>query len=200
MSVYQWMLQYSRNLTAALPVVLGSYTAQLNGSSAVTVSWTTVSEINNHHFIVERSSDGTHFSAIDTVAATNQANGSSYSYVDTNPFAGNNFYRLVQVDNDGKTTYFAVLKMVLSGGQQMALRLSPNPVVSSVMLQLSHPETGDLHVVLSDIQGRVLRSWKFSKPGIYWQQTLDLGNIPTGTYTLRLRGATIMETQQFVKQ
>ena len=200
MSVYQWMLQYSRNLTSALPVVLGPYTAQQTGSSAVTVSWTTTSEINNNHFTVERSLDGINFSALGTVAATNRANGDSYSYVDATPAAGNNFYRLVQVDNDGKTTYFNVLKVVLSGSQQMALRMSPNPVVSSVMLQLSHPETGDIQVVLSDMQGRVLRSWKFSKPGIYWQQTLDLGNIPTGSYTLQLRGATLREIQQFVKQ
>lgn len=198
-SMYEWMLQYSRNLTA-LPVVLGSYTAQLTAPSTVTVSWTTVSEVNNKYFILQHSSDGITFSAIDSVSATNHQNGYSYSDVDSHPSAGNNYYRLVQVDIDGKTTYFDVLKVVVSNSPQSGLRISPNPVVSVVMLQLSHPETGDLQVVLSDIQGRVLRSWKFSKTGISWQQTLDLGAIPKGSYTLQVRGTSLRETQQFVKQ
>jgi len=95
------------------------------------------------------------------------------------------------------TTVFLV---VVSNTGQSSLRVSPNPAVSMVTLQLSHPETGDVQVILSDIQGRVLRSWKFSKTGISWQQTLDLGAIPTGSYSLQVRGTTLRETQQFVKQ
>jgi len=200
LSMYQWMLQYSRNLASALPVVLSAYTARLTGESAVTISWTTASEINNKYFIIERSSDGIAFSGIDTVSAANHQNGYSYSYVDNRPSTGNNYYRLVQVDADGKTTYFDVLKVVVSNTAQNSLRISPNPAVSMVTLQLSHPETGDLQVILSDMQGRVLRSWKFSKNGISWQQTLDLGGLAAGSYNLQVRGTTLRETQQFVKQ
>lgn len=200
LNAYQWMLQYQRS-AAALPVVMGAYTAQLTGPSTVAVNWTTTSELNNKQFILQRSSDGIAFSAIDTIAATNYANGASYTSVDNHPLSGNNFYRLVQVDIDGKTTYFNVLKVTVTLTVQTGLKISPNPVSSTTLqLQLSHPETGDLQVVLSDMQGRVLRNWKFSKPGIYWQQTLDLGNIPAGNYTLQLRGTTLRETQQFVKQ
>ncbi|MBS1565718.1 MAG: T9SS type A sorting domain-containing protein [Bacteroidetes bacterium] len=200
LNIYEWMLQYSRNLTSALPVVLSSYTAAASGPSSVTVNWTTSSEINNDHFVVEHSTDGISFMAIATIQSGNHPNGSSYSSVDANAAAGNNYYRLVQVDIDGKTTYFDILKITLSGSATTALRLSPNPVLSMTTLQLSHPETGFVQVILSDMQGRVLRSWRYSKPGIYWQQTLDLSGVPAGTYTLQVNGNTIRETQQFVKQ
>jgi len=200
LTVYQWMLQFQRNGSAALPVVLSAYTAELSGPFAVTVSWTTSSEINNRSFILEHSNDGVSFYAIDTIAGTNQATGHTYSYTDTHPSAGNNFYRLVQVDFDGKTTYFNILKVAVANTVQNGLRISPNPAGSMLQLQLNHPETGDVQVILSDMQGRTLRSWKFNKSTPVWQQTLQLGSIAAGSYTLQVRGTTILEVQQFVKQ
>jgi pimeloyl-ACP methyl ester carboxylesterase len=200
LNIYQWMLQYQSAVTNALPVTLGDYKAYASGSGSVTVAWTTLTEVNNKYFTIDRSSDGSTFTTIDTVAATNLASGHSYSFIDANPFKGNNYYRLSQTDFDGKTTKFDVLKVATTVSVQSGLHISPNPVSNVVHLELQHPETGYLQVILSDMQGRVLRSWKFDKQTSAWQQSIELGNLPAGNYTIQLRGTTIREVQQFVKQ
>ncbi|HSC39038.1 MAG TPA: T9SS type A sorting domain-containing protein, partial [Chitinophagaceae bacterium] len=200
LNIYQWMLQYQSAVTSALPVTLGDYKAYASGSGSVTVAWTTLTEVNNKYFTIDRSSDGSTFTTIDTVAGTNLASGHSYSFVDANPLKGNNYYRLSQTDFDGKTTQFNVLKVSTAASVQSGLRISPNPVSNFVHLELQHPETGYIQVMLSDMQGRVLRSWKFDKQTSAWQQSIELGNLPAGNYTIQLRGTTIREVQQFVKQ
>jgi len=181
-------------------VTLGDYKAYASGSGSVTVTWTTLTEVNNKYFTIDRSSDGSTFTTIDTVAGTNLAGGHSYSFVDANPLKGNNYYRLSQTDFDGKTTQFNVLKVSTGASVQSGLHISPNPVSNFVHLELQHPETGYIQVMLSDMQGRVLRSWKFDKQTSAWQQSIELGNLPAGNYTIQLRGTTIREVQQFVKQ
>ena len=129
LNVYQWMLQYQ--LSAALPVVLGEYTASMNNTSGVTIKWNTLSESKNKNFIVERSLDGSVFSLLENVVAANGPSGHEYSVVDNKPTPGNNFYRLAQVDMDGKTTYFSVLKVIVPvSDNQRFFHLSPNPAIN----------------------------------------------------------------------
>jgi hypothetical protein len=199
-NVYEWMLQFTRGADVPLPVLLGEYKAALTGESTVTISWNTLAEINNRHFVLERSPDGANFTAIDTIAATNQAAGSFYSAVDNNPERGNNFYRLSQVDNDGKTTYFKVLNVVVPTVVKNYFRVSPNPAQSTVQLNWMHPETGTLQVILSDMQGRVLRQWKFDKQSSIWQQSLDVSSLAPGNYTIQLLGNTVTQVQRLIKQ
>ena len=199
LNVYQWMLQFTR-ATTALPVVLGSYTAQLTGPSAVTISWTTTAEVNNKSFQIERSADGLVFTSIGTVTATNDPTGHAYSFIDQAPLKGNNYYRLSQTDLDGHVTYFSVLNVTVTSSLTQGLRMSPNPVSGSIQLILTHPEMGPLSVALYDIQGRMLRSWQFDKERQVWQQTIDVGTIAPGAYTIQIKGNTIREVRQFVKQ
>jgi hypothetical protein len=141
------------------------------------------------------------FSLLENVVATNEASGHEYSVVDNKPSPGNDFYRLAQVDMDGKTTYFNVLKVIVPvSDNQRFFHLSPNPVVNSLMLELINPSTGPIQVSLTDIQGRQLRNWKFQKSGPSWQQSIDVSGIPKGNYIIQINGNNIHEVQQFVKQ
>jgi hypothetical protein len=87
-----------------LPVALTSFTGKKQ-KEAVHLNWTTASEKNNSHFEVLHSADGKTFSQLTKIAG----NGNSdmvhnYSYTDQNPFSGTNYYKLKQVDLDGKST------------------------------------------------------------------------------------------------
>jgi Secretion system C-terminal sorting domain len=200
LNAYQWMMQY-QSASAALPIVLGNYKAFLNGSSTVTIQWNTISETNNKNFVVEKSLDGSNFSLFENIAAANDPSGHDYSITDNKPSSGNNFYRLSQVDNDGKTTYFNVLKVIVPvSDNQRYFHLSPNPVVSSLMLELVNPSTGVIQVSLTDMQGRPLKKWKFQKTSLSWQQSIDISGIPKGNYIIQLNGNNIHEVQRFVKQ
>jgi len=200
MNVYEWMLQFTRGADAPLPVILGEYKAVLTSESTVTISWTTTSEINNRYFVLERSTDGARFTVVDTITATNQSSGHSYSAIDRTAGKGNNFYRLSQVDNDGKTTYFKVLNVMVPVLVKNYFHISPNPAQSVVQLDWIHPETGTMQVIISDMQGRVMRQWKFEKANPVWQQSLDISTLAPGNYTVQLKGSTVTQVQRLLKQ
>jgi Phospholipase/Carboxylesterase/Secretion system C-terminal sorting domain len=205
LNVYQWMLQFAINAAppVTLPITLVAFTAALSADqSEVAVDWTTGIEQNNKYFILQRSPDANQFRNLDTIpSAAPQGGGHSYTYTDASPLPGNNFYRLEQVDGDGKPTFYSVLQVnvaTATGGKM--LQLSPNPTSGIIYLELVHPETGPLQVSLSDVQGKILRVWNFQKQGLIWDQSLDLGNIATGTYFLKVRGTTLRETRTFIKK
>jgi hypothetical protein len=87
-----------------LPVELTSFTA-VKKNKAVELNWTTASEINNDHFEILRSSDGVIFETIGQLKGRgNSTKDSEYSFTDSRPIDGYNFYRLKQVDFDGAFT------------------------------------------------------------------------------------------------
>ena len=194
------MLQYQTN-AAILPIVLGEYKATMESNSAVVIKWNTLSEINNKNFIVERSADGNNFTLLDNVAATNETNGHAYSLIDGKPLPGNNFYRLAQVDIDGKITYFNILKVVNPvSANQLYFQLMPNPVVNTMRIEMLNPSKGTLQVILTDIQGQQVRTWNFQKTNPFWEQSIDVSGIPKGNYILQVKGNNISEVKRFIKQ
>jgi predicted esterase len=210
-TVYQWMLQFQRVGSAIivggggiLPVTLTDYRAEQTGPSSISVNWTTGVEQNDKYFILQRSADGQAFSDLDTIPATNQATGHSYAYTDQAPLAGNNFYRLTQVDLDGKTTIYRVLDVILSKQTGTLLTLSPNPAHSTVYLQLTQQagQSGQdmVNITLSDAQGKILRSWQSRKQGPEWNQSLDVSRLASGNYFISLQTGDYKVVRQFLKK
>jgi type IX secretion system substrate protein len=203
-SIYQWMLQYSRTsgTVSDLPVRLTAYsaTATANGTQ-VNVAWSTAQEVNNKYFIVQRSADTSRFDDLDTVAAAApRGGGHSYAYVDRSPLAGPDFYRLEQVDLDGKKTYYWVLEVQPGVSTVQELKISPNPASGLVHIHLVHPGSTTLQVSLSDIQGKTWHAWSFLKQDTNWDQSIDLSGLPMGTYELQLNDGTMHEVRTILKQ
>ena len=90
-----------------LPITLSSLTATTNNKSIQT-NWHTSTELNTSHFIIQHSIDGSSFTDIGTVKAIGSgANG--YSFTDSKPTVGTNYYRLKSVDKDGASTFSKVV-------------------------------------------------------------------------------------------
>ncbi len=203
LNVYEWMLQFdnTRSLASPLPIVLTDYKAFLSGNKEVTISWATSTEINNRYFTVERSADGSNFSVIGQVPATNKSTGDNYSYTDNNPNYGNNFYRLSQTDFDGKTVKFEIKNVTVSNGDgSNKLIIFPNPADSYVTLQLSDKETGQLEIRIIDAAGKVQNTFHYDKTNSYWQQQLPVNGLPAGYYIIDVRGSRLKRTQGFIKK
>ncbi len=89
--------------TTTLPVTLVSLEATVGKNNSVGIRWETASEINNAHFDLSRSSNGIDFKNIATIREVgNSTIVHDYSYSDKNPSEGLNYYRLKQVDYDGR--------------------------------------------------------------------------------------------------
>lgn len=195
-NIYEWMLQFSRE-ELSLPVTLSNYRILSSGKEAVTIGWSTMAEQQNQYFSIERSSDGIHFTVIGKVAATNQANGSNYSFKDGQPARGNNFYRLSQTDLNGKTTYYTLLKTTIDVTAG-SLVLFPNPATAAVTVGFQHPDKDRLTVKIINQQGMVVQLNQYNKETGYWQQSIPTGHLAAGQYFIQVKGSVFEGTQPLV--
>lgn len=89
-----------------LPVELLSFDAIPESDNSVNCLWTTASEINSDHFVVQRSKNAIDFEYVGKVPAAGFSNSMiEYSTIDTKPYMGVSYYRLMQVDRDGTFEY-----------------------------------------------------------------------------------------------
>lgn len=111
-----------------LPVNLTSFLVRLEDQK-VQLDWETSSEMNNAYFEIERSADVKKFEKIGHVAGQiNSETLVQYSFTDENPLAGTSYYRLRQVDLDGKFE-FSKIRSVRNEttGTTNTITFGPNP-------------------------------------------------------------------------
>jgi len=169
-----------------LPVQLTRFTAVAAGLDAL-LSWDTAQEVNNQRFEVERSLDGTAFTTIGTLAGHGSTVlASTYRYPDAGAgarTAGVRYYRLRQVDYDGKASLSPV-RTVRFAGAEASVALYPNPTTGAATLDLRALPTGDYTVQVFETTGRLVHQGIY-QPG---QPTLPLASLPTGTYFVKVQG------------
>jgi hypothetical protein len=105
---------YSFSVTCnpMLPIELISFDGY-NKSSNNVLTWSTASENNNDYFTIEKSEDGVNWYVIDSVDGSgNSQSIINYNLVDNNYRQVINYYRLRQVDYDGKYELFDKIVMI----------------------------------------------------------------------------------------
>jgi subtilisin-like proprotein convertase family protein len=182
-----------------LPVEWSIFTARYAGG-AVRLDWTTESENNNKGFMVERSVERPFlFQTIGWI----DGHGTSvekrqYGYVDIDVQSGQlYYYRLRQVDFDGKETLSDVQAVSTGGPNGGALAILPNPAASGyIRLQWSGAGEGPWRLMLTDASGRVLleQAWAPETPDVY------VSGLPEGVYLVRLRSGSQFRQGRFVKR
>ena len=138
-----------------LPVSWLSFTGTEQGKT-VLLNWATASESNNDHFEIERSTNGMQYTTIGQVAAAaNPAIRNDYQFTDINPLRGLAYYRLKQVDRDGRIRYSTVIAVNFTSSAGFELRVMPG----SGLVGLTIPATisGKADVMIYDAQGRLLQ-------------------------------------------
>ena len=160
-----------------LPVRLTSFGAVRQTSGAVQITWATASEQRSAYFEVQRSLDGTTFSAIAKVAGYGTT-GQAQVYVtqDGAAPATQLYYRLRQVDIDGRAAYSPVVTLAASAAAD-ALVLYPNPAHD----QLVVPAPAGTSVQVLDLTGRVLLTISLPPSG-----EVRVAELPAGTYLMRM--------------
>ncbi len=117
-----------------MPVTLVDYTAKIEGNNAK-LQWQTSSETNNKSFIVYRRADDGDFITLGEVKTATSSNLSNknYQYIDRQPLHGNNYYKLAQVDLDGKATDLGLRSLNFSLSA-VNLQLYPNPTTTKIFM------------------------------------------------------------------
>ncbi len=127
-------LNMTANVLVPLPLTLLDFKAEFNGG-AILVKWKTIQEEGSSHFNVLKSEDGANWNSIGSVAANNTPNVSVYTFSDEMPVA-KNYYKLEQVDINGKISYSKVC-FVANVVSENALSVYPNPSNGQVTINSS---------------------------------------------------------------
>lgn len=189
----------------AAPVTLGDFSGT-NAGSANKLSWTTLTEQNNKGFEIQRSADGTTFTTVGFVASGAKAGNStgnlSYTYSDAKPLSGTNYYRLKQVDFDGKSSLSKVVSLKGASARAAMSVVYPNPTTNDLNLVLSSAVSDKATVYISDLSGRVI--YRNTRSVIAGDNKLnfDPSGFAPGIYSIKAVFAGCKESvvSKFVKQ
>jgi len=171
-------------LSSSLPVTY-SYFKGENAGSNNQLSWATAQESNSDHFNVLRSTDGSLFAPVGKVTATGAANGSAYAFTDVNAPQGKTYYRLQQVDKDGKAVLSDIVT-INNAGRGYAVTAWPNPAKDNLSITINGNLYGNLHVLVTDIQGRVVMQELWSKTQTNYRKDIHIRDLQSGLYQLVL--------------
>jgi trimeric autotransporter adhesin len=174
------------NSGVALPVLLSFFNATQRGT-AVLLSWQTDQEQNSDRFEIEReASDNDSWQTIGIISAQGFSTvPHSYNFTDNSPANGENFYRLKQIDRDGRATFSPVREILEINSLLMAAALNPNPSVGSgARLVLNRAATETISVTLYSQIGQPLWNAQISIGSL--EKKLDVNGLSAGVYTIHL--------------
>ena len=172
------------NSIGTLPVSLLEINHQVQSNHTTTLNWSTASEQNNLHFILERSVDGVHFEPIATIPGSGNSNAKlDYTYTDHFPIGEGLYYQLKQEDYNGTTEHLGIIQVHLNTGEKL-LAIMPTPATNKLILK------GEI-LVLSESTTILITN---SLGTIMLQQDLiadksvqiNIEDLPAGAYTLHI--------------
>lgn len=109
---YVDILAFGATCAAPLPIELLSFNGEKLACNENIIRWSTATETNNDHFEIERSTDGINYNLIGTVnGAGNSTHTISYLFLDLNPLASVNYYRLKQIDFNGDNSTSSIISV-----------------------------------------------------------------------------------------
>jgi len=190
---------------STLAVKYTSFDATVADKS-VLLKWMTEEEVNNNHFEVERSFDGRSFSTI-AMVLDGFANGTkkNYQFKDNSTELQSKsviYYRLKQVDNDGRITYTNTLVVKMQATtNDITIQASPNPFVENLNVRFNAAENGKAEISLVNGNGQqVLTKQSTVTKGYITVQVDGLAKLAPGMYiaTVKINGV-VAGSQKIIK-
>jgi uncharacterized repeat protein (TIGR01451 family) len=186
-----------------LPVTLISFLAQLQNSTTTAVQWSTSMELNSSNYIIERSIDAISFAPVATIAAAgNSSTIKTYSIQDDVSAISSSlvYYRIIQVDVDGKKSYSKVISIRLKKANSN-LSVFPNPFKNYVNINLDYSANETANIKVFTLTGKELISNSVSLyKGNNYIFVKDLNTLSAGTYFLVLNTSQGRFFKQIIKQ
>ncbi|MBL7815944.1 MAG: T9SS type A sorting domain-containing protein [Saprospiraceae bacterium] len=162
---------------AAIPVELVSFTGSVINQNDAKLQWQTATELNNAYFAVERSFDGQNFVEIGQVKGSGTSNQThQYTFIDRNLPQSVAYYRLRQIDNDGKQSLSNAISLRFDKAKH-TIAVFPNPTTDKIFIQNYENTEGG---VLMDNLGRIITQY----PQL--PHEISISHLPFGIYILKI--------------
>jgi len=164
-------------IEGALPVEwLKPVTASIQNRHTM-VEWSAGSQINNEKFVIEHSINGKEFYEVgEQKGEENTFESKIYSFIHEYPLKGMNYYRIKQMDYDGKCSYSNIASVSYNSRD---LNIYPNPVRNELTITSINEDV----VHIYDVYGRLFKS-KTIQAG---QNKISMSELPSGTYIVALQ-------------
>ena len=165
------------SLHAVMPVELTNFVVK-PATQHINLAWSTASEKDNAFFAVERSRNAVDFTVIGQVKGNGTTSAAhDYSFTDNDVTTeGVYYYRLKQVDNDGRVNYSLTLSAELKGENKARVY----PTVVRRNLVNIEASNNNLPTAVIDMTGRVLKQFATTPSQI------DVSDLGTGVYIVRV--------------
>ena len=185
-----------------MPVEFISFDADIS-EQAAHLNWETAWELNNEGFHIERSINGTDFRTIGFVKGNGTTEtAQDYTFTDRDLQPGFVYhYRLKQIDFDGAFEYSKQIVLTVKGRDLNVGELFPNPANGgAVQVYVTATEEGQQSVVVTDLAGRELQREQLRVQDGFNVLTLDVANLPFGTYLVRIGSGAEVAHRRLVVQ
>jgi hypothetical protein len=186
---------------APLPVVISAFTATKNADATI-LRWSTASEGNNSYFEIQRSTDSKKFEAIGTVKGSgNSSKKVSYSFTDGASFAAKTlYYRLKQVDFDGKAEYSKTVNVSNIAPAKGISNTLPNPFNDELNVTINVASNVTATVVIMDLIGKVHHTSTEQFQAGANKVSVNTTDMPDGIYFVRVSYNGESFTQKVIKK
>ena len=186
-----------------LPVKFLSFTAAKKDNSAI-LNWQIEDESAlTDHYEVERSLTGTGFeSAIAIPAKNNGKSANTYTFTDANlsslHSSGVVYYRVKQIDKDGRAVYTEIKKVNMDG-KALSASIYPNPVKGNATLSINLVNNGPFTISISDASGKKVQYIQMEGLKGLNTKSVDFSALATGSYRVQVQSSTETITLPVVK-
>jgi hypothetical protein len=184
-----------------MPIELTSFTAH-NKGTGVSLDWSTSQELNNDYFDIEKSVNASDWTVVTRVkGAGNSQTVKNYNAFDANPVSGINYYRLKQVDFDGKSKYSKTVSIKVDG-PKTAISVLTNPFYNTLSVTFNSATSQAVSARLMDITGKLVAAENWSVTSGNVRKDLSAGALNPGMYILTIRNNSgeILYNGKVVKQ
>lgn len=190
-SPYNLNISLATCTPAALPLTWLDFTAQPK-NGAVGLQWKVANELNLSHYEVEYGTDGRRFAKLfDVSANTSTATNKTYNQMHLTPIKGDNYYRVKQVDKDGRSSYSDTKLVKMSVANDISV--SPNPATSVVYVRSA---TAMKNIKVYNAVGQLVMT---ANPGST-SYDIEVSKLPSGTYSVSVETGGTLIVRKLVKE
>ncbi len=204
--VTQWTLSNANVVLPApggapLSVELTDFSVKIKENTAI-LTWNTASEKDNELFEIEHSTNGFDFEIISEL----KGNGTSFdeqNYSFTHQILAQNsihYYRLRQIDNDGKETISRIVSVSISGNKlgENWVKIYPNLVQDALTIEGNAPKK-EVNFSIFDALGRLIKAENHVYTEGVLFETINGSDLDKGFYFIAIKSGESFKTLKFFK-
>jgi hypothetical protein len=185
---------------AAVPVEFYEFKVSRKGEDAAYIQWSTATELNNEKFLVERSIDGITYKTIATVAgAGNSVSVQNYTMLDPSLEPRTYYYRIKQIDFDGKYSYSVVRILNLNSNLVAQPEIYPVPFNGDLKVKMELDAESETELKILDLNGKTVLRKLFEGTKGTNIFNLNTTQLTYGVYFLEISNGGNVYSEKIVK-